>query len=87
LKFIKYEKKKNKNKKVMTIFMWSQYRRISILVSKGKFVPMRGGGNQTGNDPQILFDIKIHFCTLDHAFSNYDERKTNEIHFQSKPYI
>jgi hypothetical protein len=25
--------------------------------------------------------------SLDHAFSNYDERKTNEMHFQSKPYI
>jgi hypothetical protein len=27
------------------------------------------------------------FCSLDHAFSNYDERKANEMHFQSKPYI
>jgi hypothetical protein len=27
------------------------------------------------------------FCSLDRAFSNYDERKTNEMHFQSKPYI
>jgi hypothetical protein len=24
------------------------------------------------------------FRSLDHAFSNYDERKTNEMHFQSK---
>jgi hypothetical protein len=24
---------------------------------------------------------------LDHAFSNYDKRKTNEMNFQSKPYI
>jgi hypothetical protein len=30
--------------------------------------------------------IHVFFCTLDHAFSNYDERKTNEMHFQSKPY-
>jgi hypothetical protein len=27
------------------------------------------------------------FCSLNLAFSNYDERKTNEMHFQSKPYI
>jgi hypothetical protein len=29
----------------------------------------------------------IPFCSLDHAFSNYDERKTNEMHYQYKPYI
>jgi hypothetical protein len=27
------------------------------------------------------------FCSLERAFSNYDERRTNEMHFQSKPYI
>jgi hypothetical protein len=26
------------------------------------------------------------FGQLGHAFSNYDEWKTNEMHFQSKPY-
>jgi hypothetical protein len=26
------------------------------------------------------------FCSLDHAFSNYNERKTNEVHFQNKPH-
>jgi hypothetical protein len=30
---------------------------------------------------------KYFFCSLDHAFSNYDEGKTNEMHFQTKPYI
>jgi hypothetical protein len=30
---------------------------------------------------------KSFFCSLDHAFSNYDEGKTNEMNFQSKPYI
>jgi hypothetical protein len=31
-------------------------------------------------------ETSIIFCSLDHAFSNYDERKPNEMHFQSKPY-
>jgi hypothetical protein len=34
----------------------------------------------------IKYLYKI-FCSLDHTFSNYDERKTNEMHFQRKPYI
>jgi hypothetical protein len=34
-----------------------------------------------------LFKQDIKFCSLDHAFSNCDERKTNEMHFQSKSYI
>jgi hypothetical protein len=30
---------------------------------------------------------RVLFCSLDHTFSNYDERNTNEMHFQTKPYI
>jgi hypothetical protein len=37
-------------------------------------------------DPNAIKQ-ELRFCTLDHAFSNYDERKTNEMNFQSKPHI
>jgi hypothetical protein len=37
--------------------------------------------------PLLEFLIWNFFCSLYHAFSKYDERKTNEMHFQSKPYI
>jgi hypothetical protein len=30
------------------------------------------------------FRNQLYFCSLDHAFLNYDERKTNEIYFQSE---
>jgi hypothetical protein len=36
---------------------------------------------------ELRLVIAFFFGSLDHAFSNYDERKTNEMHFQSKPYI
>jgi hypothetical protein len=47
-----------------------------------------GVGNSTGRFCRLTLDFKrsLCFCSLDHAFSNYDE-KTNEMHFQSKPYI
>jgi hypothetical protein len=35
----------------------------------------------------LLYVSVFFFCSLDHAFSNYDERKTNEMPFQTKPYI
>jgi hypothetical protein len=44
--------------------------------------------DEVANRLQIMKnDVIISFCSLDHAFSNYDERKTDEMHFQSKPYI
>jgi hypothetical protein len=33
------------------------------------------------------YSLEGHFFSLDHAISNYDERKNNEMHFQSKPYV
>jgi hypothetical protein len=31
--------------------------------------------------------ICLLFCSLEHAFANYDEEKNNKMNFQSKPYI
>jgi hypothetical protein len=35
----------------------------------------------------LEFALPDFFFNLDHAFSNYDKTKTNEMHYQNKPHI